>query len=169
MRKGTTGGVKITRKKSEPWISVPPLGKQEEPTGLKALKAEISRRWGVIDLLDVLKDVAHVTDYTDAFTSVASRIVIDPAVLQRRLLLCLYGLGTNVGIKRVADGVAAAALPPGQIDNEAAHPPVVHQPRQPARGDPPHRQRHPEGARHGAVGRGHLVRVRFAKVRVVVG
>ncbi|MER7363058.1 Tn3 family transposase [Nonomuraea wenchangensis] len=120
LRKDTTGGVKISRKKGEPWISVPPLGKQEEPVGLKALKAEISRRWGVIDLLDVLKDVAHVTDYTDAFTSVASRIVIDPAVLQRRLLLCLYGLGTNVGIKRVADGVAAAALPPGQIDNEAA-------------------------------------------------
>jgi hypothetical protein len=120
MRKGTTGGVKITGKKGEPWISVLPLGKQEEPVGLKALKAEISRRWGVIDLLDVLKDVAHVTDYTDAFTSVASRIVIDPAVLQRRLLLCLYGLGTNVGIKRVADGVAAAALPPRQFDNEAA-------------------------------------------------
>ncbi|MFF4625643.1 hypothetical protein [Nonomuraea jabiensis] len=27
LRKGTTGGVKITRKKGEPWISVPPLGK----------------------------------------------------------------------------------------------------------------------------------------------
>ncbi|HEX4812518.1 MAG TPA: hypothetical protein VFV66_07170 [Nonomuraea sp.] len=97
MRKGTTGGVKITRKKGESWISVPPLGKQKEPTGLKALKAEISRRWGVIDLLDVLKDVAHVTSCTDAFTSVASRTVIDPAVIQRRLLLCLYGLGTMSG------------------------------------------------------------------------
>ncbi|MFI7640499.1 Tn3 family transposase [Nonomuraea sp. NPDC049400] len=120
LRKGTTGGVTITRKKGEPWISVPPLDKQEEPTGLKALKAEISRRWGVIDLLDVLKDVAHVTGYTAAFTSVASRTVIEEAVLQRRLLLCLYGLGTNVGIKRVADGVAAAALPADQLDTEAA-------------------------------------------------
>ncbi|MEU6409104.1 Tn3 family transposase [Microbispora sp. NPDC046933] len=116
MRKGTTGGVKITRKKGEPWISVPPLDKQEEPAGLKALKAEISRRWGVIDLLDVLKDVAHVTGYTAAFTSVASHTVIEEAVLQRRLLLCLYGLGTNVGIKRVADRVAAAALPYHQDD-----------------------------------------------------
>ncbi|WP_051753584.1 Tn3 family transposase [Streptosporangium amethystogenes] len=104
IRKDTTGGVKITRKKGEPWISVPPLGKQEEPACLKALKVEISRRWGVIDLLDVLKDVAHVTGYTTAFTSVASRTVTDPAVVQRRLLLCLYGLGTNVEIKRVADG-----------------------------------------------------------------
>ncbi|MET9344923.1 hypothetical protein [Nonomuraea sp. NPDC003804] len=52
----------------------------------------------MIDLLDVLKDVAHVTDYTTACASVASRTVTDPAVVHRRLLLCLYGLGTNVGI-----------------------------------------------------------------------
>ncbi|MFI7642333.1 Tn3 family transposase [Nonomuraea sp. NPDC049400] len=124
MRQHATGGVKLTRKKGEAWISVPPIGKQEEPAGLKALKQEISRRWGVIDLLDVLKDVAHVTGYTAAFTSVASRTVTDAAVLQRRLLLCLYGLGTNVGIKRVADGVAAAAPADGQagaqVDTEAA-------------------------------------------------
>ncbi|MEV4116043.1 hypothetical protein [Nonomuraea sp. NPDC049695] len=77
--------MKITRKKGEPWISVPPLGKQEEPAGLRALKAEISRRWGLIDLLDVLKDVAHVTDYATAFTSAASRTVTEPAVVQMGL------------------------------------------------------------------------------------
>lgn len=64
--------------------------------------------------------MTHLTDYTAAFTSVASRVVVEEAELRRRLLLCLYGLGTNVGIKRVADGVAAAALPAEQIDNEAA-------------------------------------------------
>ncbi|GAA3507742.1 hypothetical protein GCM10023075_64820 [Streptosporangium album] len=112
LRKGTTGGVRITRKKGEPWIAVPPVTKQPEPARLKALKEEISRRWGVIDLLDVPKDVDHVTGFTADFTSVASRTVTDAAVLQRRLLLCLYGLGTNVGIKRVADG--------DEVDNEAA-------------------------------------------------
>lgn len=55
--KGTTGGVRITMRKGEPWIAVPPVLKQDEPASLKALKEEISRRWGVIDLLDVLKDV----------------------------------------------------------------------------------------------------------------
>jgi TnpA family transposase len=119
LRKGTTGGVKITRKKGEPWIAVPPVTRQPEPASLKALKEEISRRWGVIDLLDVLKDVDHVTGFTADFTSVASRTVTDAEVLQRRLLLCLYGLGTNVGIKRVADGVAAAAGG-DDADNEAA-------------------------------------------------
>ncbi|MFE7235912.1 hypothetical protein ACFY3J_36370 [Streptomyces sp. NPDC001231] len=45
---GTTGGVEITRKHGEPWIKVSPLGKQEEPENLVALKAEIERRWGTI-------------------------------------------------------------------------------------------------------------------------
>ncbi|ACZ85020.1 DUF4158 domain-containing protein [Streptosporangium roseum] len=110
MGSDTTGGVKLTRRKGEPWISVPPLNRRPEPTGLVALKEEISRRWGVIDLLDVLKDVDHVTGFTKEFTSVASRTITHPDVLQRRLLLCLYGLGTNVGIKRVADGAVAAGL-----------------------------------------------------------
>ena len=30
-----------------------------------------------------------------------TREVVDRATLQRRLLLCLYGLGTNTGLKRV--------------------------------------------------------------------
>jgi hypothetical protein len=45
VKKGTTGGVKITRRKGEPWISVPPVGKQPEPANLGKLKEEISRRW----------------------------------------------------------------------------------------------------------------------------
>ncbi|MBT2232138.1 hypothetical protein [Nonomuraea sp. NEAU-A123] len=31
MRRGTTGGAKITRKRGEPWISASPLNKQQEP------------------------------------------------------------------------------------------------------------------------------------------
>ncbi|WP_432934095.1 hypothetical protein ACQPZZ_19760 [Microbispora sp. CA-135349] len=38
LKKATTGGVSITRRKGEPWISVPPLGKQIEPENLEALK-----------------------------------------------------------------------------------------------------------------------------------
>jgi TnpA family transposase len=38
------------------------------------------------------------------FTSVASREHIDRPTLQKRLLLCLYGMGTNAGLKRVAAG-----------------------------------------------------------------
>jgi hypothetical protein len=37
------------------------------------MKDEPERRWGTIDLLDVLKEADHVTGFTDEFTSVASR------------------------------------------------------------------------------------------------
>ena len=32
---------------------------------------------------------------------------MDPTTLQKRLLLCLYGLGTNTGLKRVSSGAGA--------------------------------------------------------------
>jgi len=37
---GTTGGVKITARRGEPWISVPHIPRQPEPVNLKALKEE---------------------------------------------------------------------------------------------------------------------------------
>ncbi|MEV4248850.1 transposase [Streptosporangium canum] len=59
---------------------------------------------GIIDLLDFLKESDFVTDFTDAFTTVATREATPREVIRKRLLLVLYALGTNVGIKRVADG-----------------------------------------------------------------
>lgn len=41
-------------------------------------------------------------NFTAAFRTSASREALDPALLQRRLLLCLFGIGTNVGLKRIA-------------------------------------------------------------------
>ncbi|SFO06956.1 Transposase and inactivated derivatives, TnpA family [Streptomyces sp. cf124] len=99
---GTTGGVDIVKKHGEPWIKVSPLGKQDEPENLVALKAEIERRWGTIELIDILKEAEFATGFTGEFTSVATREAVPKAVLRRRLLLVLFALGTNMGIKRVA-------------------------------------------------------------------
>jgi hypothetical protein len=90
----TTGGVRLTRRRGEQWISVPKLDKQTDPENLEKIKAEVARRWGTLDLLDVLKDADFLTD----FTSVASREVIDRDTLRKRLLLDLFALGTNMGI-----------------------------------------------------------------------
>ncbi|MET9833714.1 Tn3 family transposase [Streptomyces sp. NPDC006385] len=99
---GTTGGVDIVKRHGEPWIKVSPLGKQEEPENLVALKTEIERRWGTIDLIDILKEAEFATGFTGEFTSVATREAVPKAVLRRRLLLVLFALETNMGIKRVA-------------------------------------------------------------------
>ena len=102
LAQGTSGGVRIITRKGKPWVSVPKLDKLPEPVNLAALKAEVARRWGTIDLLDILKDTAFLTDFTDAFVSVATREALPKPVLHRRLLLCLFALGTNVGIRQIA-------------------------------------------------------------------
>lgn len=101
LKEGTTGGVRITARHGKPWISVPKVEKLPEPQNLGALKDEVEKRWGTIDLLDVLKEAALLTGFDEEFPSVASREVTDAEALRRRLLLALFGLGTNVGIRQV--------------------------------------------------------------------
>ena len=49
------------------------LGKLKVPENSAALRTEVAARWGIIDLLDFLKESDFVTDFTDAFTTVATR------------------------------------------------------------------------------------------------
>src|SRR5208282_996036 len=69
MTSGTAGGVRIIIRSGQPWVSVPKLDKLPEPANLGALKAEVTRRWGTLDLLDILKDTAFLTGFTDEFVS----------------------------------------------------------------------------------------------------
>ena len=55
-------------------------------------------------LLDLLKEADLRVGFTDAFATAATREAIDRDEVRRRLLLCLYGLGTNAGLKRLAVG-----------------------------------------------------------------
>jgi hypothetical protein len=59
------------------------------------------RRWPNTALLDILKETALRTGFPDLLTSAASRERLPRDVLHRRLILCLYGLGTNTGFKRL--------------------------------------------------------------------
>jgi len=83
-------------------IHLTPLDPQAEPSNTAALKREIGRRWSDVELIDILKEVDLRLNFTAAFRTSASREALDPALLQRRLLLCLFGIGTNVGLKRIA-------------------------------------------------------------------
>ena len=102
LRHGTAGGVRITTRKGDVWIRVPKLGKQPEPATLAAIKREIIRRWGVVDLLDVLKEADYLTGFTDELTTIATREIIPRERVRRRLLLTLFALGTNMGIAKIA-------------------------------------------------------------------
>ena len=82
-------------------LVVTPYEAQAEPVQLQRLKAEIGRRWPMTSLLDVLKETDLRVGFTEAFKSLGTREVLDREDLQYRLLLCLYGLGTNMGLKRM--------------------------------------------------------------------
>jgi hypothetical protein len=94
--------VAIGTKRGKGWITLSPLPKQPEPKHLPRLKTEILRSFGVIGLLDIFKEAAMLTGCLDCFESTGSREAIVPDLLHKRLLLCLYGLGTNMGLKRMA-------------------------------------------------------------------
>ena len=86
------------------WIQLTPVQKQPDPEHISQLKEEIRRRWSIIPLLDVLKEAEFRLQFTRHFRSSGSRETLDADDLRKRLLVCLYALGTNLGIKRVAHG-----------------------------------------------------------------
>jgi hypothetical protein len=86
------------------WISVSPLEPQQEPELLSQFKQVVAKRWWLLELIDMFKETDLRTDFTSAFHSLARYERLNRAVIQKRLLLCLYGLGTNMGLKRMAAG-----------------------------------------------------------------
>src|SRR3546814_2505897 len=69
----------------------------------------LERRWPMTDLIDVLMETARQTGFLEEFTTSGDRVVLNPDTLRQRLVLCLYGLGTNAGLKRVSAGTEAAS------------------------------------------------------------
>lgn len=86
------------------WIQLSPLTPQAEPQHIAHLKAEVEQRWAITPLLDILKEADDRLHFTAHFQSSASREQLDSVVLRQRLLLCIYALGTNLGIKRITHG-----------------------------------------------------------------
>jgi len=85
-------------------ISLKPLQAQDDPEMLDALKEELTRRWPMTNLLDVLKEVDLRIGFTKSFPTAAARQALSGDEVSRRLLLALYGIGTNIGLKAIAAG-----------------------------------------------------------------
>ncbi len=91
--------------KGQGLIRLRPFDPAPEPINLKNLKGEINRLWHQTSLLDILKETDLRIDFTRNFKSMGTREIIDKETLQKRLLLCLFGMGTNTGLKRINTGI----------------------------------------------------------------
>jgi len=84
------------------WIHLTPFQPRPPPANIEAVKAEVAQTWPMTGLLDMLKEADLRVGFTDHLRSPTAYEALDCAVLRPRLLLCLNGLGTNAGLKRMA-------------------------------------------------------------------
>ncbi len=100
-------------KKGGGWITLTPLDAKPNPPNLIALKAELTAKWPMTSLLDIIKEADLRLGFTDVLKSPTSHETMDRKILQPRLLLCMHGLGTNAGLQRMAglqSGITAKDL-----------------------------------------------------------
>lgn len=93
--------VEITNKNGG-HIKISPYDPQAEPVNIKKLHEEIKKEYGTINLIDVLKEAELQIGFTNKLHSAATRENLSKDVLRFRLLLCLYGIGTNTGLKCIS-------------------------------------------------------------------
>jgi TnpA family transposase len=91
------------KKRNGSWISITPLSAQPEPKNLNRLKGEIAYLWPMTSLLDTLKETDLRVNFTQHFRGMGIREALPRKTLQKRLLFCLYGLGTNMGLNQVSN------------------------------------------------------------------
>jgi hypothetical protein len=97
----------LTAKKGRGRIVLSPSDPLPAPPHLDDLKVALVGRWPMTNVLDILQETALRVGFTEVFRTVGVREVLSPEVLQRRLLLALYGRGTHAGLKRVRSGGGA--------------------------------------------------------------
>lgn len=83
-------------------IKISPYEPQAEPANIKKLHQAIKNEYGTINLIDMLKESDLQIEFTNLMQTVASRESIPREILQFRILLCLYAMGTNTGLKCVS-------------------------------------------------------------------
>ena len=90
-----------------PWsgtgkFKITPLEAQQEPRELIRLKRAIDDDWPETSLIDMAKEAALDARFLEIFKTAGQQQRLDPMTLKRRLLLCIYGMGTNTGLKRIS-------------------------------------------------------------------
>lgn len=94
--------VKIVNIKKGPRFRVSPSEPQTEPTNLVVLHKEIQKRWSSINLIDIVKESELRIGYSKHCISTSRFQKIPEEELRKRLLLCFYGIGSNIGLKRLS-------------------------------------------------------------------
>ena len=88
-----------TNKKGNSKIILTPLKAQKESENIRIIKAHLQEKWRAINLLDILKELELRNNFTKDFVSYGEKVYLDDQSLSERILLSIYGYGTNIGLK----------------------------------------------------------------------
>lgn len=99
----------------DPRFLITPFPPAKEPLGLSKIKAALVETWPKTSLLDMLKETALDTGFASEFNTIGDRLNLDNATVFERLLLTIYGTGTNAGLKAMSGAV------PGVTYNHLQH------------------------------------------------
>jgi TnpA family transposase len=94
--------VQIKKSKVSNNIKLTPSNPQEEPENIIRLQQEINNKWSSIHLIDILKECDLRINFTKELQTIGKGSSINESDLQKRLLLCIFGIGSNTGLKRIS-------------------------------------------------------------------
>jgi len=94
--------VKIKQNTTKKNILITPSEAQQEPENIDKLQNEIVKQFLSINLIDILKECDLLIDFTNEMKTIARSSNISQDDLRKRLLLCIYGIGSNTGLKRIS-------------------------------------------------------------------
>lgn len=83
-------------------ITISPSIAQKEPSNIAELQKEIAERWQSINLIDILKEADILINFTKNLETITKSSSVADHNLRKRLLLCIYGIGSNTGLKRIS-------------------------------------------------------------------
>lgn len=87
-------------------IIVTPLTAQSESNNIGVIKRHLQEKWEGTNLIDMIKEVDLENQFTHDFISYGEKIYLKPHEISERILLTIFGLGTNVGLKHMCAGNA---------------------------------------------------------------
>ena len=82
-------------------LRIPKINAKPERPFLQEIKSKVVSRWGILDLIDVLIEADRQVHFSRFFHTTAQRQVLSLEEVKERLILSLFGIATNLGLKRV--------------------------------------------------------------------
>ncbi|MEY8717360.1 Tn3 family transposase [Francisella philomiragia] len=83
-------------------LSISPSSAQSGPANIDKLHKEIMQTWGSLNLIDIFKEADLDINFTNLMETIAKTQQLSGDEFRKKLLLCIYAIGTNAGLKKIS-------------------------------------------------------------------